>query len=236
MISIHDLGINFNKKELITIVGAGGKTSIMFNIAEKLAIIKKKVLVTTTTKIFKPNKKNVKVYLGEAENLKCFNYNIIVAGSKIIEKSKIKGYSNSDIDNIFSKQIFDYILVEGDGARRKSIKAPRENEPIIPLNTNILIGVIGMDSYGKKIIEDNVFGLKEFLKITGKQKGEQIDINDIIKLITNPEGLFRYRSKKNILILNKVNKYNLNASNKIKMNIEKNYNEVINRVIKVEEL
>jgi probable selenium-dependent hydroxylase accessory protein YqeC len=236
LISIYDLGINLNKKELITIVGAGGKTSIMFKIAEKLAKIEKKVLITTTTKIFKPNKKNVKVYLGEAENLKCFNDDVVVAGSKIIEKSKIKGYSNSDIDNIFSKQIFDYILVEGDGARRKSIKAPRENEPIVPSNTNILIGIIGMDSYGKNINEDNVFGLNEFLRITGKQKHEQIDINDIIELITNSEGLFKYRSKKNILILNKINIYNLNASNKIKTNIEKNYNDVINRVIKVEEL
>lgn len=236
MISIYDLGINLNKSELITIVGAGGKTSIMFNIAEKLAEIKKKVLLTTTTKIFKPNKKNIKMYIGESKNLECFNENIIVAGSKIIEKNKIKGYSNSDIDTIFSKKIFDYIIVEGDGARRKSIKAPRENEPIVPISTNILIGVIGMDAYGENVTEDNVFGLKEFLKITGKKKHEQIDINDIRKLIVNPEGLFKYRGGKNILVLNKVNEYNLDVSNKIKIYIENNYIDFINKVIKVEEL
>lgn len=236
MISIYDLGINLNKKEIITIVGAGGKTSIMFNIAKKLSRIRKKVLVTTTTKIMKPNEEGIEVYIGEVKNISLINKNIIVAGSKIVEKNKIKGYSNYDIDNIFSKKIFDYIIVEGDGAKRKPIKAPRKNEPIVPPNTDILIGVIGMDSYEKEVNEDNVFGLEEFLRITGKDKNKKIDVNDIKELIINSQGLFKYKSKKNILVLNKINEKSLEASNRIKQYLEKYHNDLVNRVIKVEEI
>ena len=47
--------INLTKKEIISFVGGGGKTTTMFSLAEELKAMGKKVLVTTTTKIFVPN-------------------------------------------------------------------------------------------------------------------------------------------------------------------------------------
>jgi probable selenium-dependent hydroxylase accessory protein YqeC len=45
------LNIDLNISELISLVGAGGKTSIMFRLAKELKASGKKVLVTTTTNI-----------------------------------------------------------------------------------------------------------------------------------------------------------------------------------------
>ncbi len=47
--------LNFKKGSIISIVGAGGKTSLMFNLSEELRP-NNKVLSTTTTKIYNPDK------------------------------------------------------------------------------------------------------------------------------------------------------------------------------------
>ena len=46
------------KKDIISFVGAGGKTTMMFKLAEELRL-NNKVLVTTTTKIYVPLKRHM---------------------------------------------------------------------------------------------------------------------------------------------------------------------------------
>ena len=45
---------NIDKKDIVAITGAGGKTSLIFFLAKKLAQFGK-VLITTTTKMYKPS-------------------------------------------------------------------------------------------------------------------------------------------------------------------------------------
>ncbi len=42
------------ERELITLVGAGGKTTLMFALARELLTGHKKIITTTTTKIYPP--------------------------------------------------------------------------------------------------------------------------------------------------------------------------------------
>ncbi|MDW7670028.1 MAG: selenium cofactor biosynthesis protein YqeC, partial [Bacillota bacterium] len=152
-----------------------------------------------------------------------------------IEEGKLKGYKKVDINRLFKANKYDYILVEGDGAKKKPIKAPRKTEPIVPEKTSILIGVVGMDSLGTKKDTKNVLGLEEFIKITGGKEGFIIDENDIIKLIENKNGLFKVRKARIILVLNKVNRKNLIKAEKIKMVIESNCSDFLEKVFLVEE-
>ena len=51
------LDIDVNSKKIISVVGGGGKTSLIFRLAEELAEQGKKVIVTTTTHIaFEPER------------------------------------------------------------------------------------------------------------------------------------------------------------------------------------
>ncbi len=45
--------------EMVSLIGAGGKTTTLLQLAKELRDAGKKVLVTTTTKIFKPSKPHV---------------------------------------------------------------------------------------------------------------------------------------------------------------------------------
>ena len=43
--------------------------------------------------------------------------------------------------------------MEGDGAKGKSFKAPREYEPVIPIETTLVIPVLGVDALGQPLDE-----------------------------------------------------------------------------------
>ena len=84
-----------------------------------------------------------------------------------------------------------YFLVEADGAAGRSVKAPASHEPVIPLSTTDLIGVIGIDALGLPLQEENVFRSEIFSRLTGLNLGEKVDIEALAFLICHPQGLFK---------------------------------------------
>src|SRR5262245_56788606 len=51
--------LDLRRGEMAALIGAGGKTTTMFRLAKELRDEGRKVLATTTTKIFKPSKPHV---------------------------------------------------------------------------------------------------------------------------------------------------------------------------------
>ena len=85
----------------------------------------------------------------------------------------------------------DYFLVEADGAAGRPVKAPAPHEPVIPLSTTDLIGVIGIDALGLSLQEENVFRSQIFSRLTGLNLGEKVGVEALAFLICHPEGLFK---------------------------------------------
>jgi len=52
---------------------------------------------------------------------------------------------------MFSSTAADYILVEADGAKGRSLKAPSEFEPVIPTASTVVVIVAGIDAIGRSI-------------------------------------------------------------------------------------
>ncbi len=212
------LGIDINTKALITFVGAGGKTSAIFSLGEELIKLGKKVLITTTTAIYYPQASPILkrvVGLGEVEKIsqEMPLKTMVVAGNKITSEGKLKGFKGEEIDKIFQSNSFEFILVEGDGAHCKSIKAPEAYEPVIPECTSFLVAVVGMDVIRKSVNEQNIHRIDRFIEITGARRGGIINSSMLIKLISHPRGSFKNCAKgcRRVLILNKAD------SNKDKM-------------------
>ena len=143
---------NINKKDIIAITGAGGKTSLIFFLAKKLTQFGK-VLITTTTKMYKPSSENYeiltigeKTYLGEEKNIS------IIASSEI--DGKIISPTYEKIEKL--KDNFDYILIEADGAKEKLLKFWNDTEPCIPNFVTKVIGVINCEIFNQYFSESNV--------------------------------------------------------------------------------
>ncbi|MCK5674436.1 MAG: putative selenium-dependent hydroxylase accessory protein YqeC, partial [Spirochaetales bacterium] len=90
-------------------------------------------------------------------------------------------------------------------ARGKPIKAPAEYEPVIPFDTDIVAGVIGIDCIGTIISDQNVHRPELFTKITGSSIGDILEIHMVNKLLESSEGIFKGTSPKSkkIVIFNK---------------------------------
>ena len=202
------------KKNTVTgITGSGGKTSLIFCLAEELSKYGK-VLVTTTTKIYEPDKKKYeKLFLTETNEIFYgTEKNIFVLGRKI-ENGKLLSPNEDEI--LKEKKLFDYILYEGDGSKRKFMKFWREYEPCILSFTDNIIGVTNIKALDLSFSEENVHRYNMYMDKNNKfYKNKYIDF-EILKSYIKEGKFFRNFSGKKIIFLNGIE--NLNE---IKMGLE----------------
>lgn len=184
--------LQLNSRGVISLIGAGGKTSLMFCLAKELAGFKKKVLTTTTTKILTPDKEQSPCTLLadsfpelEKKVKSCLSrYNHFSAGSENDPaQGKIEGFNADIIDQLWQKNLFDWIIVEADGAAQKALKASDSHEPVIPKATTVLILVTGLDAKGKPLDDKHVHRSELFSKNTGLGSGQIIDESSIAACI-----------------------------------------------------
>ncbi|MBU5425188.1 putative selenium-dependent hydroxylase accessory protein YqeC [Tissierella pigra] len=203
------LKLDLNNGEVISVVGGGGKTTTIFQLAKELKSLNKKVLITTTTAIYNPDEKEYDCFfLEDIKDFQPTDGTITIFGQKIVGE-KLIGVSLEKLDEIIEKRVFDFILIEADGAKKKPIKAPETYEPVITKNTTKTIGVIGLDSLGRAINEENVHRPEIFTKITNTKLSDIIKADIIIRLVLEKEGIFKSAKGEKILLLNKANKENL---------------------------
>ena len=205
--------LNINKGDVITLVGAGGKTSILKILAEE---INKNVIITTTTHIqtlddFSENKIISENYGQISDDIvkirKESNKKIFIT-SKIVKKLedgkyKLKGFDPDWVDRIHFKFSDEIIIVEGDGAAMKSIKAPAAYEPVVPKSTSKLLAVMGLKDLGKEINKTNCHRVDKIKKLTSSSV---IDKELIIKIITDEKayGYYSDKVKDFIVVLNQL--------------------------------
>lgn len=137
--------------KFVAFVGAGGKTSFMEYLAERLVRAGKTVAITTTTKIYvrEPYEllNNGRALLGHPASP-------FMRFGKSLEGGKLTGVSFPDIYRLGAT--YDIVLIEADGARGKPLKFPAPHEPVIPPQTERTYVIAGLDAlYGR--VEDMVF-------------------------------------------------------------------------------
>lgn len=225
--------LNLNKASMISIVGAGGKSSLMYSLAEELRG-ENKVLITTTTKIYMPQKEQYDyIAIGQKKftNLKhSKNKGIYVYGISINKENKIIGPTVLELEN--ENSYFDYILVEADGAKGKAIKGWMETEPVICMNTGKTIGVLSLEVIGKKIEEATVHRVEEFINLTNSTKNEKITLQNISSLVFHPKGLFKDSRGERVLFVNKIeNPVQADLARKFLAIIIENNHEYIYKII-----
>lgn len=227
--------LKLNKKSIISIVGSGGKSTLMNFLAKELKK-ENKVLVTTTTKIYKPQNNDFDFFaLGrdELNILKCSSLNgIYIYGSFINKENKLVGVMSEKIESEI--KYFDYIIVESDGSKGRSIKGWNSTEPVVCNKSTKTIGVMSIDILEKEINDFNVHRVKEFNEITNGNIGEKINEKNFLSVIFHKDGLFKKARGENILFINKIDsKEDYEKSIDLLKDIvyENNKNKIIHKII-----
>ena len=189
---------NIERKDIITITGAGGKTTLMFLLSDELSKFGK-VMVTTTTKIYIPEKYQFEKMYIDSKEIIGENKNIFVAGKEIKDK-KLIGLEYDGIKNL--KKDFDYILIEGDGSKEKFLKEWNDTEPCIPDFSNVIIGVINLDITYLDLIEENIHRVELFKEKYPDYINKKVSFDFLKKYIKNGKFFGENKIAKKYIFLN----------------------------------
>ncbi|NCC78495.1 MAG: putative selenium-dependent hydroxylase accessory protein YqeC [Clostridia bacterium] len=203
---LHEI-LKLNKYPNVSLVGAGGKTTLINKLTESLRK-KKKILVSSTTTFIKPE---ITMYdfMDYAYHKDYDLGSINRPGIYIIGKGKnledlVFGLSTEDIENLADG--FDHTIIECDFSNGRPLKGFRDHEPKIPSTTDITIGVLDIQSLGLMVNATNIHHLDKYLELTGSSIGSLVTIGHLAKIVNDKMALFKNAVGKKVLYINKVEK------------------------------
>jgi molybdenum cofactor cytidylyltransferase len=173
--------------ELIAIAGGGGKSSLMFALAERLP---GRGVMTTTTRIFAEQMSLASEVctLDDANwsaRLDSVESALLVVGH--VEGERAMGVPPELPAEMLAHSRIDWVAVEADGSRMLPVKAPASHEPVIPIGTTLLVPVAGIDALAKPIAEV-AHRPERVCAITGLAEQDALTPAALATLLTSPEG------------------------------------------------
>ena len=125
------LKIRPEKHRLIAVVGAGGKTTLIYELSRELKKAGYRAAVTTTTHMYREGR-----------------YGFVPVGNGV-SGEKLTGVSPEVPRGML--ETYDVVLVEADGSHGLPLKCPASFEPVIPVETDLVIGVAGASAVRKRL-------------------------------------------------------------------------------------
>ena len=163
------LQVRLPEHAVISVTGAGGKTSLIFAWARELAAAGKNVIITTTTHMYRP------------EHMEEDGIRIVVSDDPE-RPDKVMAPPADILDSL--RETADVVLIEADGSRRMPLKWPAEWEPVIPDYTDYTVCVAGLSALGRKTT-DVVYRADE---LPDRLKRETVDMNLMHAIISSRDG------------------------------------------------
>lgn len=185
---------------VISIVGGGGKTTLMERLAREILVRGETVLITTTTKIMmprgeRPERVVISGQTGEvlklAKDLLFASGRLTAARAYLPSQDKLVGFRAAQIGELEQGNLFSWILVEADGARHLSLKAPAPHEPVIPPSSRWVVAVVGLDAIGRPLTDKWVFRSRLFAEITGLASGAAITEESVAAALVHEKGIMK---------------------------------------------
>ena len=136
--------------ELVSLVGGGGKTTVLFALGSQLAGT---VVLTTTTKMGRDRTGGHEPLLAPSDEtlLGGLADRRVALAWRAVSDHKALGVQPQVCDRWFG--LVDHVVVEADGSRRMPFKAPLDYEPVVPSRTTTLVACVGAAALGAMISE-----------------------------------------------------------------------------------
>ncbi|MCP4138810.1 MAG: putative selenium-dependent hydroxylase accessory protein YqeC [Chloroflexi bacterium] len=175
----------------VAFVGAGGKTTALFQLARELS----PCIVTTTTHLgaWQAKEADQHIIIRKAEDVNqlekiAFSRIILVTGEE--KENRLPALSDESLK--WLEQFSNYhslpLLIEADGSRQKALKAPKENEPVIPDFIERVIVVAGLSGMGKISSEETIYNAESFIKLGKMKEGKKIRTENLTKVLLHKNG------------------------------------------------
>lgn len=195
----------------VAVAGAGGKTTLCWRLTQALAAHDTHVVFTTTTKIWQPASGTFDVLhvgpiasfaptldtaatwrtacLASAVEGACDPTPVAGAGMPTLQ-TKLVGLKPDMICalRVSMRGMPISVLVEADGARGLCIKAPGENEPVIPNCADVVCVLANLDAIGHPLAGRVAHRAERIAQLAQTPMGSIITPALIVALLSHPAG------------------------------------------------
>ncbi len=180
--------LGLDSRELVAIVGAGGKTTILYGLASELASRTARVVLTTTTRMGPEQITEPHSFSSDPSVID----DLLVSGVPLfvlseLTRDKAVGIPPGHVDEIFARPRIDYVIVEADGARTMSIKAPVEHEPVIPPTSTLVVVVFGADAL-RAPLGTVAHRVDRISQLTGMSRDDPVTPARAAEILLHPMG------------------------------------------------
>lgn len=145
------LGLVPGSPELVSLVGGGGKTTLLFALGRQLG---RRTVLTTTTRMGRDQTGGLPVVVDPSDEELADAVGRLgpVLARRAVSGTKAAGVDGPTCDRWFvDVPGIDHVVVEADGSRQRPFKAPRDLEPVIPSRTTTLVACVGAGAFGRVI-------------------------------------------------------------------------------------
>ena len=190
----------------IAIIGAGGKTTAMFQLARGLT---QPVIVTATSHlgVWQASLADQHIITDMPAPIEELEHRlkgvILVTGD--VEGERIRPVHGDLLSWLHQFCVLHAIplLIEADGSRGKPLKGWAEHEPPIPSFVDLVVNVVGLQGVGQPLNDEHVHRAALFSRLSGLRIGETITPESLVRVLTHPESGIRNipaRARKTILL------------------------------------
>lgn len=227
--------LRVNPGECIAFSGSGGKTTALFSLARQLGA---PVLVTTTTHlsleqlsladrvITADDVSEIEIIFAHLKN------EVVLLIGEQNEPGRVSGVPEKVLEEvlIFTKRHGVNLLIEADGSRQRTMKAPAPHEPVVPSFVDSVVVVTGLTALGKPLTDEWVHRVDLFAKLADINMGEEITTEAIIQVLVDPLGGLKGISEgmRKVCLLNQADNVRLQAQgNRIAKKIIPRYDAAV---------
>jgi molybdenum cofactor cytidylyltransferase len=192
--------------DVVAFTGAGGKTSTLIALGHELAEAGQRVLATTTTRIGADQLELMPHGLTFDSDVPtisaALNEHRFVFLYRDIRQKKVYGPALSHIPRLLDSVDSDVLLIEADGARGLPLKAPKPHEPVIPVETTLVVPIASLSVLGQPLDEQHVYNAGAIDERYGFGLGNRVKSPWVAQVIRDDElGLRGVPEKARVIAL-----------------------------------
>jgi molybdenum cofactor cytidylyltransferase len=213
--------LRVNSASSVAFIGAGGKTTAMFQLARALSKDNgmSPVIVTATSHLgtWQLGLADRHILANTPDPIEKLEHGlsgvILITGE--VDGNRTKPI-NDDLIN-WLHQFCGYhsipLLIEADGSRGKPVKGWADHEPPMPSFVTQVVHVAGLVGLGKPLNDENVHRPELFSRLSGLSRGESITADSLVQVLTHPQSGIKNipANARKVILLNQADTHELQS-------------------------
>ena len=187
--------LHIEPRQCVSIMGAGGKSTLMNRLTDELIVLGCTVVLSSTTNYHRPQGLQADQILLTRDNPQwpeklgelARRWNRLLVLHHDLGEGMVKGIDVAAIRKIHEQIPDAVVIVKTDGARKRRFKAPNESEPVIPPWSKVCITVVDLGILGQPLSSDLVHRPERVAALTGLLLGAPVTAQAVGTVLTHPQ-------------------------------------------------